>query len=164
LLVFGAIAANSTGAWSQAHPDHDKGSIHLEMGPASERELKTKSTSYGATIAIAKPVLDDWLEIELGLTQLVSSGRRQTGVGLIFKKPFQLSQSVELLVGIGPQITRKLDGPDRAASLGIECTLDLMYWVTERVGWYVEPTYGFGTGSRSGERSLGGSAGLLIRW
>jgi hypothetical protein len=46
----------------------------------------------------------------------------------------------------------------------MEFVLDFMFWHTKRVGWYVEPSYGYGLRKSRGERSYGGSAGILIGW
>lgn len=136
------------------------------VGPAGERDLGTKATSFGVELTVEKTVIENWLEIEIGVTRLNTAGRREMGAGVIFKKPFQLSRTAELMVGCGPQIARKPDGTERGTSLGGECVLDFMFWPTgsRDVGWYIEPSYDFGLGNRRGERSLGGSAGLLIRW
>jgi len=42
-----------------------------------------------------------------------------------------------------------------------EFVLDFMFWPTERWGWYLEPSYGYGF-DHEHSRSLGLSAGLLI--
>ncbi|HEY8068391.1 MAG TPA: hypothetical protein VIF38_05810 [Burkholderiales bacterium] len=150
-------------AIGQARPADDDG-YRISVGPAFERDLRSKSASSGAALSIEKTLIDEWLEVEAGVTRLNAAGRRETEIGFLFKKPFTLSQSAELMVGCGPQVTRKLDGQERGTTLGAECVLDFMFWPARNIGWYVEPSYGFGLGSRRDERSLGGSAGLLIRW
>jgi hypothetical protein len=163
IVVWGVLGFISGQAIGQERPGEDEG-YRISVGPAAERDLKNKSTSYGASLAVEKTVIDEWLELEVGVTRLNTAGRREVGVDIVFKKPFRLSQKAELMVGIGPQVVRKFDGQERGTSVGMECILDLMFFPTENIGWYVEPSYGFGLGNRRNERSLGGSAGLLIRW
>jgi len=136
------------------------------LGPALERDLKNKTTKSGAALTVERAVVENWLEIEVGVTRLNKSGQSETGVGVTFKKPFQLSRNAEVMIGVGPQIVRSLDAPERRTSLAIEAVLDFMFWPTEsrKFGWYVEPSYSFGLGNNKGERFLGGSTGLLIRW
>ena len=142
----------------------EEGGYRISVGPAFERDLKNKSTSYGASLSVEKTLIDEWLEVEAGVARLNAAGRREMEIGFLFKKPFTLAPTAELMAGCGPQVTRKLDGQGRGTTLGAECVLDFMFWPARNVGWYVEPSYGFGLGSRKDERSLGGSAGLLIRW
>jgi hypothetical protein len=81
----------------------------------------------------------------------------------LFKKPWTLSEKVELMLGAGPEwISARAYGVTRN-SLGGEMVLDFMFWPssTHRFGWYLEPgyEYNFAPGH---ERSLGVSGGLLI--
>jgi hypothetical protein len=163
LSIAGVMALVSGSAIAQEKFSEESG-YRISVGPAFERDLKSKSTSYGAALSVEKTLIDEWLEVEVGVERLNAAGRREMGADFIFKKPFTLSQTAELMVGVGPHLQRKLDGPERGTSVGVECVLDFMFWPAKNVGWYVEPSYGFGLGSRRDERSLGGSAGLLIRW
>ena len=164
LLGIGVLGLTRNVA-AQERTIEDKAPV-IEIGPAAERDLKQKTSAYGVSIAIEKTAIEEWLELEVGVAYLTNAGRNQLGVGLLFKKPFDLSPRTELMVGIGPTLTRKLNGDERGTSLGLQVALDLMFWATEAkvVGWYFEPTYAIGLGNSKGERSLGGSAGLLIRW
>lgn len=164
VLAFGVPGA-AGGALAQERSAEDQSPV-FEIGPAAERDLKKKSTAYGVTVAVEKTVVDEWLELEVGVTHLNTAGRGQLGVDFLFKKPFDLSPRAELMVGLGPQLSRQLDGDERGTSLGLEFVLDLMFWPTgsKDFGWFVEPSYAVGLGSSKGDRSLGGSAGLLIRW
>lgn len=163
LSIAGVLAFASGSAIGQERLG-EEGGYRISVGPAFERDFKSKSTSYGAALSVEKTLIEEWLEVEVGVARLNAAGRREMGIDFIFKKPFTLSQTAELMVGIGPQLLRKLDGPERGTSLGMECVLDFMFWPARNIGWYVEPSYGFGLRSRRDERSLGGSAGLLIRW
>ena len=77
---------------------------------------------------------------------------------VIFKKPFTLSDTVELMVGAGPawSYTR-----DEGIKWGATFALDVMVWPwpERKFGWFVEPAY---TINQDNEKSLSVSVGLLI--
>jgi hypothetical protein len=58
--------------------------------------------SFGPTGAIEVSPIENWLEIEAGVTPLFSRGARQWGTDLLFKKPYTLSDNVEFMFGVGP--------------------------------------------------------------
>ncbi len=119
----------STPSWAE-----DRGWV-LQIGPAAEWPLQGDSPNYGATLSIEKEVIDRWLEIELGMTGLWTAGRGELSWDLLFKKPFTLSPTVELEVGIGPSFSMPTNGD--VGTVGITFALDLMVWPKQRVGWYV---------------------------
>jgi len=142
-----------------AGADH---SIILEVGGAGEWKL-TGPSHFGATLALETEPVKDWLELEFGVTALVSGGRTELGADLLFKKPWRLSPKVEFMAGIGPQLVHRFAKEERGTSFGLEVVIDFMFWPAKNVGWYLEPGYGV-TFGRGGERSLGATAGLLIGW
>ena len=85
----------------------------LELDPAAEWPLQRYRPNYGGNIAVEKEVIEDWLEVELGLTGLGTSGRGKLSTDLLIKKPFRLSPTFEFMNGAGPEITRTLSGSDR---------------------------------------------------
>ena len=163
LLVLGVFGLIPNYVFGDDDPDVDH-PIVLELGPAFERDIKAKSTDYGGSGAIETTPIEHWLEIEYGFTLLNTGGRTAIEADILFKKPFQLSQMAELMVGLGPTFARKISGDERSTSHGIEFVLDFMFWPTKSVGWYLEPSYGIGLGGAHGERTIGGSAGILYRW
>jgi len=78
---------------------------------------------------------------------------------LLFKKPFTLSNTVEFMVGVGPEWMFTREG----AKFAGEAALDFMFWpLPERkLGWFLEPSYSYSFSSGH-EQSLGVSVGLLI--
>ncbi len=61
---------------------------------------------------------------------------------------------------VGPQIGRKYRGVDTGTSFGVAFALDLMFWPTKNIGWYISPEFGYGIGKSNGERSIGASVGI----
>jgi hypothetical protein len=138
-------------------------SIILEVGGAGEWKLSKGPSQFGAAVALEVEPIENWLELECGVTALVSDGRTELGADLLFKKPWRLSPKAEFMAGLGPQVVHSFAGDERGTSFGLEVVIDFMFWPAKNVGWYVEPSYGV-TFGRRGERSLGATAGLLIGW
>jgi hypothetical protein len=136
----------------------------IEIGAAPSRNLKDHSSSFGPTVAVEVSPIEKWLELEAGVTP--SFGRRTTkwATDLLFKKPWTLSPTAELMAGVGQEWIHTTESGAMANSSGCEAVLDLMFWPNgwkHKYGWYVEPAdeYNFGKGH---ERSIGASFGLLI--
>lgn len=139
-------------------------SVVLGFGPEFDRDLDNKGSAHGATVTVEVTPIEEWLEIELGASFLSAAGRRATAVDLLFKKPFRLSSSAEFMIGAGPQLGRESRDGTRSSTKELELVLDFMFWPSRNVGWFVEPSYGYGLGQNRGDRSIGVSAGMLIGW
>jgi hypothetical protein len=135
----------------------------LELGAAGEWGLNSASSGFGPAAAVEFTAIQNWLVIETGVTPLFSKGQTEWDTDFVFKKPFDLSPSVEFEPGIGPVWIHTIGGGRTTNAVGAEAVADFMFWPTtdRKYGWFLEPsyTYSFGSGH---EQSLGVSAGLLI--
>ena len=134
----------------------------LEIGGAGEWGLKGGS-SYGPTTAVEVTPIENWLELEGGVTTLFSHGQTEWDTDFLFKKPYTLSDTVEFMFGVGPEWAHTIANGRTTDSLSGEAVLDFMFWpLRERkFGLYLEPSYGYDFGIGH-EQSLGVSGGLLI--
>jgi hypothetical protein len=134
----------------------------FELGAAGEWGLNG-SSGFGPTAAVEFAPIKNWLEVETGVQTLLSHGRTEWDTDFVFKKPFDLSPTVEFEPGIGPVWIRTVSGGRTTDAIGAEAVADFMFWPTpdRKFGWFLEPsyTYSFGPGH---EQSFGVSAGLLI--
>ncbi len=132
----------------------------VEIGGASEWSLRGGGISFGPAVAVEVTPLKDLLEIEAGVAPLFGGGRTEWNTDLLFKKPFTLSDTVEFMIGAGPEWTYTAGG---AGKLGAEAALDFQFWPwpERKFGWFLEPSYSYSFGSGH-EQSLGVSVGLLI--
>ncbi len=132
----------------------------VEIGGAGEWSLGNGGFSFGPAAAVEFTPVKDWLEIEAGTAPLFSGGHTEWDTDLLFKKPFTLSNTVEFMVGVGPQWTYAAGG---AGKIGGEAALDFMFWPwpERKFGWFLEPSYSYSFSSGH-EQSLGLSVGLLI--
>jgi hypothetical protein len=136
----------------------------LELGGAASQSLTGDGPSGGPNIAAEVTPVENWLELEAGVTPLFGHHSTEWDADLLFKKPWDLSSTVELMAGIGPEWIHTRARGASSDAVGAEAALDLMFWPSigrHRIGWYLEPAYDYGFG-RGHEQSIGVSGGLLI--
>jgi hypothetical protein len=135
----------------------------VELGGASSWNLNGGGSSFGADLAVEVTPIENWLELEAGVTPLFARHSTEWDTDLLFKKPWTLSKKAEFMVGIGPEWIHTRQYGLTTNSLAAEAILDFMFWPSakHRFGWYLEPGYDYGFGRRH-ERSVGITAGLLI--
>jgi hypothetical protein len=129
----------------------------IELGGAGEWDFP--QGKFGPSAAIEFTPIKDWLEIEGGVSPLFGGGQTEWSADLLFKKPFTLSNTVEFMIGAGPEWTFSREGTKIAG----EVALDFMFWPTpdRKFGWFLEPSYSYSF-STGHEQSVGASLGLLI--
>jgi len=135
----------------------------IELGAAPSWNLKDGGWSFGPTLAVEVTPIENWLELETGVTAAFRHHSTEWDTDLLFKKPWTLSEKMELMFGVGPEWVHTRQYSVTTNSVGGEVVLDLMFWPSakHRLGWYLEPgyEYSFGPGH---ERAIGISGGLLI--
>jgi hypothetical protein len=134
----------------------------VELGGAASWNFKGGS-SFGPTVAVEVTPIENWLELEAGVTPLFTRHSTELDIDFLFKKPWTLSKKAEFMVGVGPEWVRLWKNGVSSNSLSGEAVLDFMFWPTakHKFGWYLEPGYEYNFG-RGHEQSLGISGGLLI--
>jgi hypothetical protein len=136
----------------------------VEIGAAADRSLKDGSSNFGPDFAAEVTPIENWLEIEGGVTPLFNSHSIEWDVDLLFKKPWTLSKTVEFMFGVGPEWVHTRQYGVTTNSVAGEAVGDFMFWPAagkHRFGWYLEPSYDC-TFARGHEQSIGISGGLLI--
>jgi hypothetical protein len=130
----------------------------IMLGAASEWSISDKALSFGPSAGVEFSVIKDWLEIEVAGAKLFRRGHSEWETELVFRKPFTLSDTAELMVGLGPIWTY---AKGEGAKIGTTFVADFMFWQSpeRKLGWFVEPSYSV---SKGNERSLAVSVGLLI--
>jgi hypothetical protein len=134
----------------------------VEMGAAAEWNLPNGGAAFGPSVAVEFDVIEGWLVIEPGVSPLFSRGQTEWDTDLIFKKPFDLSPTVEFEPGIGPAWQHTLAGGRTTDNPAVEVIFEFMIRPHNRAfGWFVEPSFSnsFGPGS---QQSLGITTGLLF--
>ena len=165
VFFFGSVSGFAQSDESQQHEFAEEPVAVLELGGAGSWSLPAGSSSFGPTVAVEVTPIEDWLELECGVTALFRSGSTEFDTDLLFKKPWTLSRKAEIMAGIGPEwIHTRERGVTTNAAAG-EAVLDFMYWPGKhrqhRLGWYLEPGFEYSLGSGH-EKSMGINGGLLI--
>ncbi|HTD41880.1 MAG TPA: hypothetical protein VK671_14725 [Mucilaginibacter sp.] len=134
-----------------------------ELGGAASRDIKGGGTSWGYSLAVEVTPIEDWLELELGVSPTFGNHIKETDIDLLFKKPWTLSPKTEFMFGLGLAWNHANDLQAITNGVSGEIALDFMFWpaAKHRFGWYFEPAYEYGFGGAH-PQSLGMNAGLLI--
>jgi hypothetical protein len=160
-----------TAADSQVRPDstdasqppNTEAAAILEVGAEPARSLSGGGWTFSPTVAVEVTPIENWLELEFGVTPTFTHHSTEWDTDLLFKKPWTLSKKVEFMFGVGPELIHIRKNGITADSLAGEIALDFMFWPspTRRFGWYIEPAYDY-TFGRSHDQAIGVSIGLLI--
>ena len=131
----------------------------VEIGGSSNWTVSGDS-SFGPTVGVEFEPIKNWLEIEIGTGPMFGNGIREWDTDILFKKPFTLSDKLEIMIGAGPQWGSAFGGSTKA---GVEIATDFMFWSSpdRKLGWFLEPSYSY-TFVGGHEQSFGVNVGLLI--
>jgi hypothetical protein len=163
--------AEPAGSASQVRPDSpgasqlpDKEAVAiLELGAEPARSLGGSGWALSPTVAAEVTPIENWLELEFGVTPTFGHHSTEWDTDLLFKKPWTVSRKVEFMFGIGPEWIHIRENGITTNSVAGEIALDFMFWPSSkrRFGWYIEPAYDY-TFGRSHDQAIGVSIGLLI--
>jgi hypothetical protein len=147
---------------AQARAEEKEPAAVFEIGGAGEWSLGGGS-SFGPVAAVEVTAVKNWLEVEVGVASLFSRGQTEWDTNFIFKKPFDLSSTVEIEPGIGPALIHTTVAGRTMNSAAGQITLDFHFWPSpaRTFGWFLEPSYSYDFG-KGHEQSLGVSVGLLV--
>lgn len=135
----------------------------IELGAATGWNVRGGAAAFGPNVAVEFTPIENWLEIEAGVTPLFTRNSTEWDTDLLIKKPWTLSKKAEFMVGVGPEWVHTKQFGVTTNSVAGEAALDFMFWPSakHKFGWFVEPAYEYNFG-QGHERSVGMSAGLLI--
>jgi hypothetical protein len=135
----------------------------LELGAATSWNLSGGAATFAPNLAAEITPIENWLEIEAGVSPFYTRHSTEWDTDLLFKKPWTLSPAAEFMFGVGPEWVHLRQNGTASNSIAGELAGDFMFWPNgkHRFGWYLEPAYDYSFGRRH-EKSIGMSAGLLI--
>jgi hypothetical protein len=168
VCIYGAVVALIAGpmvpgSTARAAEKEKEAAAELELGVAGDWDFAGGAFSLGPSLGIEVTPIKDWLEIEAEVSPVFGGGRTEWETELIFKKPFELSDKVEVMPGLGPAWFYKTGHGESSSSVGAVALVDFQFWPSaeRKLGWFVEPSYGYDFG-REHEQSLGITMGVLI--
>jgi hypothetical protein len=147
---------------ARADEKEKESSVVVELGGGGEWDVRGGPGAYGPNLALEFEVIEHWLEIETGVAPRFERGESEVEFELIFKKPFDLSKSLEMVFGAGPVWVHRANENPRDSIAG-EVSVTFVYWPWEehKLGYFVEPSYSYNFGEGH-ERAVGAKAGLYI--
>jgi hypothetical protein len=152
---------------SPSHPqggNEDKDPIAiLELGAATSWNLNGGAATFAPNLAAEITPIENWLELEAGVSPFYTHNSTEWDTDLLFKKPWTISRKAEFMLGVGPEWVYLKQNARAANSIAGEIAGDFMFWPNgkHRFGWFLEPAsdYSF---ARGHTQSIGMSGGLLI--
>jgi len=164
ILLFFLSAINAFAQKTTKDSTDDKEGIAVvEIGGASSTDLKSNKSGLGYNISVETTPLENWLEIELGISPTYAAHSKENDIDFLFKKPWTFSSELEFMIGIGPDWSHATSYGVATNSWSGELALDFMYWPFKKhqFGFYAEPAYDYGL-EKGHEQSVDMSAGLII--
>ena len=146
----------------QADEDKEPVAI-LEIGAAASWNINGGAATFAPNLAAEITPVENWLELEAGVSPFFTRKTTEWDTDLLFKKPWALSRKAEFMLGIGPQWTYLKQNGKTVNSIAGEVAGDFMFWPTGKhsFGWFLEPAYDYSFAGGH-QQSIGMSAGLLI--
>ena len=158
-------------AFSQASSGHpqkaggeDKDPIAIvELGAATSWNFSGGAATFAPNLAAEVTPIENWLELEAGVSRFYTRKSTEWDAYLLFKKPWTISRKAEFMVGVGPEWVHLKQNGKVTNSISGEIAGDFMFWPTgkHRFGWFLEPAYDYSFAGGH-QQSIGVSVGLLI--
>jgi hypothetical protein len=162
IVAFAGLLLVAGGARADEKEKEHESSVVVELAGGGEWDVHGGAGAYGPNLALEFEVIEHWLEIETGVAPRFERGESEVEFELIFKKPFELSESLEFLIGAGPVWVHHAEESPKDSIAG-EAIVELVYWPWDdhKVGFFVEPSYSYNFGEGH-EKTVGVTAGLHI--
>lgn len=163
LPTFGQTVKND----SSAHPtktSSDDGTVAiLEVGASTTWNFNGGAATFAPNLAAECTPVENWLELEAGVSPFFTRNSTEWDTDFLFKKPWDISNKTEFMLGVGPQWSHLRQSGRTRDSFSAELAGDFMFWPTgkHRFGWFLEPAYDYSFDGGH-MQSIGMSAGLLI--
>lgn len=161
------VRGQTSSSPSSSHPkeaseDKESAAI-LEIGAATSWNVSGGAATFAPNIAIETTPIENWLEIEAGVSPFYTRKTTEWDTDLLFKKPWTISRKAEFMLGLGPEWVYLRQRGKTTNSIDLEVAGDFMFWPARkhRFGWFLEPAYDHSF-MRGHQQSVGMSGGLLI--
>jgi hypothetical protein len=150
-----------------AHPQTASGEkepqVIVEIGAATSWNFNGGAATFAPNLAAEITPIENWLELEAGVSPYYTRNSTEWDTDLLFKKPWTISRKAEFMLGVGPQWAHVRQNGKVSNSVAGEIAGDFMFWPRgkHRFGWFLEPAYDYSF-ARGHQQSIGMSCGLLI--
>jgi hypothetical protein len=163
LPLHGQTSAGKTSIHPQPAADDDDPRVILEVGAATSWNTTGGAATFAPNLAAETTPIENWLELEAGVSPFYTRNSTEWDTDLLFKKPWTLSPKAEFMLGVGPEWIHLTQSGKTTNSVAGEVAGDFMFWPNgrHRFGWFLEPAYDYSFAAGH-QQSIGMSAGLLI--
>jgi hypothetical protein len=167
LLLLLLLARQASSQVPSGHPQkagEDKDPIAIvELGAASSWNFSGGAATFAPNLAAEVTPIENWLELEAGVSPFYTHKSTEWDTDLLFKKPWTVSRKTEFMLGVGPEWVHLRQNGKVTNSISGELAGDFMFWPAgkHRFGWFLEPAYDYSF-ARGHQQSIGMSGGLLI--
>lgn len=146
----------------EAREDKDPIAI-VELGASTSWNFSGGAATFAPNLAAEVTPIENWLELETGVSPFYTHSSTEWDTDLLFKKPWKLSKIAEFMFGVGPEWVHLRQNGKVSNSIAGEVAGDFMFWPggKHRFGWYLGPAYDYSFAGGH-QQSIGMSAGLLI--
>ena len=161
--AYGQTSSKTSSAHLQETSEEKDPIAVLEVGAAQSWNFSGGAATFAPNLAAEVTPIENWLELEAGVSPFYTHNSTEWDTDLLFKKPWTISRKSEFMLGVGPQWVHLRQNEKLTNSIAGEVAGDFMFWPTgkHRFGWFLEPAYDYSF-ARSHQQSVGLSAGLLI--
>jgi hypothetical protein len=152
---------------SSGHPPEsgkDKDPIAIvELGAATSWNVSGGAATFAPNLAAEVTPIENWLELETGVSPFYTHRSTEWDTDLLFKKPWTISRKAEFMLGVGPEWVHLRQNGKVTNFISGEVAGDFMFWPTGKhhFGWFLEPAYDYSFAGGH-QQSIGMSGGLLI--
>lgn len=155
-------SAPSPGHPQEASDEKDPAAI-LEIGAATNWNVTGGAASFAPNFAVETTPIQNWLELEAGVSPFFMRNSTEWDTDLLFKKPWTISRKAEFMLGVGPEWVHIRQNGTTINTVSGEVAGDFMFWPARKhhFGWFLEPAYDYSFAGGH-QQSIGLSGGLLI--
>ena len=107
LLLLLLLARQASSQVPSGHPQkagEDKDPIAIvELGAASSWNFSGGAATFAPNLAAEVTPIENWLELEAGVSPFYTHKSTEWDTDLLFKKPWTISRKTEFMLGVGPE-------------------------------------------------------------
>jgi hypothetical protein len=163
LPAHGQTSSGRSPVHSQGSSEDKDPAAILEIGASTSWNVTGGAATFAPNVAVETTPIENWLELEAGVSPFYTRTSTEWDTDLLFKKPWTISSKAEFMLGIGPEWVYLRQNGKSTNSIAGEVAGDFMFWPARKhhFGWFLEPAYDYSF-ARGHQQSIGMSGGLLI--